>query len=224
MTTLAKPAIEVELDDLYLDPNNPRLGELGPGYFDAERLFNSETQKVLMDQIKSGEHGVKDLIDTILKKGWVPTDSIWVWEHPKAEGKYLVVEGNRRICTLKTITGRMLQDAVDSFEKVKLKSANKRVKKRLEDQLELILELKRQIAKVEVRPLATKDPKELKSDLLELLSVRHINGAREWANVAADTWLLRTYCEEYAAKYGSDEDYTWDDNLIGKLATDASIT
>ena len=221
MTALAKPAIHVDLDDLYLDPNNPRLGEIGPGYEDPTHLFRDDVQEFLMEQIESGEHGVNDLTDTILKKGWVPTDSIWVWEHPNAKGKFLVVEGNRRICTLKKIMGDMLPRLDSDVKKV---GANKRAIKRLEAQLELINKLGQQIAKIEVKPLATEDPMQLKSDLLELLSVRHINGAREWATVAADTWLLRTYTGQYETKHGSNANLTWDEDLIDKLATDASLT
>ena len=44
---------KIKLDDLYLDPNNPRLGEVGCGYGDEKLLFDEATQERLIGIIES---------------------------------------------------------------------------------------------------------------------------------------------------------------------------
>jgi hypothetical protein len=96
MERFLKRAIDVSFDDLYLDPNNPRLAkDEAPGYDDHVALFDKANQEILTQQVYEG-HDVDSLLDAILAHGWMEIDAIVVWSHPAEPQKQVVVEGNRR--------------------------------------------------------------------------------------------------------------------------------
>jgi len=73
----------VPFDSIYLDPNNPRIApENPPGYHDDTALFDLSLQQDLERRV-SDVYEVATLRDSIMAHGWVPIDSIIVWEHPK---------------------------------------------------------------------------------------------------------------------------------------------
>src|SRR5688572_16314563 len=83
----------VSFDKIYLDPNNPRIApENPPGYSDPEALFAPNLQEDLERRVRE-VYDVANLEDSIVAHGWVPIDSIIVWEHPKKPDHYVVVEG-----------------------------------------------------------------------------------------------------------------------------------
>ena len=240
MTEIFKDGITVSIDVLYLDPNNPRLtapgfGAGGPGYSKAEALFSDETQKHLLDTVldkiseadsdSKDPHGLSDLIDTICAKGWIHgAEPIWVWEHPDARGKYLVLEGNRRFTALKIITGNELP----KIEKALLlaqKEESKENINRFEKKLRVLRQIHEAAQRLEVRPLLAETETELREAITPLLSIRHINGAKPWSGEAADMFLLKRYKEYYADKYPDASDrHHWDDDLIQELARVSSET
>ena len=61
MSEIAGSSIRVKIDNLYLDPNNPRLGEIGPGYKDPEKIFNEDVQKNIFSKM-TGDIVEKKLI------------------------------------------------------------------------------------------------------------------------------------------------------------------
>lgn len=223
----------VDVKNLYLDPNNPRLGGQGPGYRNPQLLFDENNQDELISSLTGTknptsddkeEFGVDELIQTIMAKGWIANaEPIWVWQHPDVEGKYVVMEGNRRCTALKTI----ITDRKDTWIS-KLNSAQKAGNALREDdakdQLDKIAQIENAARTLEVKPLLAKSEDELKRDLTVLLSVRHINGARQWSKDAADIWLLKRYQEMFAERNPQVSGYKWDNNLIGELAREASIT
>ena len=91
----------VPLSRLYLDPNNFRFVD-HPDYHDVadEDVFKAEVQRLAQTLVagKSQEH-IQDLIASIKENGWLKIDPILVEE--RKSGKFLVVEGNRRVATLK---------------------------------------------------------------------------------------------------------------------------
>lgn len=93
----------VNIDNLYLDPNNYRLIN-DPKYKKVEesRVMDSVVQKHTMDIIcgKNNEN-ISDLLESFLTNGYLPVDQIQVRKID--ENNYLVLEGNRRTATLKTI-------------------------------------------------------------------------------------------------------------------------
>jgi hypothetical protein len=95
----------VELQDLLLDPNNPRFAELGePISIVPEVRFGEErVQRDAFEKMKAGHFDVAELRDTIKTIGFLPMDRIVVrlWRGQNEQNKYLVVEGNRRVSALK---------------------------------------------------------------------------------------------------------------------------
>lgn len=88
---------KVDLDQLYLDPNNPRFGA-GKFVPDA-RIAESSVQEAAQRKIDA--IGIDDLLTKIRHYGFVPTDPIVVRRF--AEDQYVVLEGNRRTATLKKL-------------------------------------------------------------------------------------------------------------------------
>lgn len=104
----------LSLKSLFLDPNNYR-------FIDAEtyvpvsedQLTSAEIQRRTNHLIlgKNAEN-VRDLIDSFRKNGFLPVDQIQV-RRISDSGKFLVVEGNRRIATLKYLEARYQGEAFD---------------------------------------------------------------------------------------------------------------
>ena len=222
----------VSIDDLYLDPNNPRLGREAPGYKNDELLFDDTIQNELISSLigtknpasdDKEEFGVDELVQTVMAKGWIANaEPIWVWQHPNAEGKYVVLEGNRRCTALKTI----ITDRKNTW--IKKLAASQKAKNTLREgeakvMLDKIAQIESAAQALEVKPLSAKSEQELKQDLTVLLSVRHINGAKPWSKDAADIWLLTRYKEMFSETYPEVSVYAWDKDLIEILAREASI-
>jgi hypothetical protein len=95
----------VHLNDLLLDPNNPRFAELGePNDTVPENRFAEErVQRDTFERMKSGNFEVAELRDTIKTIGFLQMDRIVVrlWRGNPDSIKYVVIEGNRRTAALK---------------------------------------------------------------------------------------------------------------------------
>jgi hypothetical protein len=102
-------AVNVTLEDLPLDPNNPRFAELGQAS-DAvpeSRFSEAKVQQQTYDKMRAPGFEVAELRDTIKNLGFLPMDRIVVrkWKMPEGQpAKYVVVEGNRRIAALRWLT------------------------------------------------------------------------------------------------------------------------
>ncbi len=102
--------IEVSIDSLCLDPNNPRFNSdlnLEAVVPDAEV---EGKQSHVFKFFKKGEAAsdedvtnIKDLYESMKTIGFVPIDRVVVRELSDSNDKYLVIEGNRRIATVKRI-------------------------------------------------------------------------------------------------------------------------
>lgn len=104
---------KVALRNLFLDPNNYRFIDQ-PDYVavpdDASQDPDIQRRTTAFLLGKNSEE-VRDLISSFKKNGWLAVDQIQVREI--ARGKYIVVEGNRRIATLKFLERRYLDSAID---------------------------------------------------------------------------------------------------------------
>lgn len=103
----------VNLRNLYLDPNNYRFID-EDAYTKVEHesgLTREDVQRRTM-QLVLGKHAenVKDLIDSFRKSGFLPVDQIQVRQ--LGGGKYLVVEGNRRVAALKYLQTRFETEGI----------------------------------------------------------------------------------------------------------------
>jgi hypothetical protein len=98
--------IEVKLDQLLLDPNNPRFSELGEevDQVPESRFSESKVQRHAYDNMKKPRFEVTELRETIKEIGFLPMDRIVVrqWKNTTQENKiFVVIEGNRRVTALK---------------------------------------------------------------------------------------------------------------------------
>ena len=96
----------VSLASLYLDPNNYRFVDHKDYHnVDREEVFKPDVQRrtaklVLGDNLAN----VQDLVASVKENGWIDHDPILV--ERREGGRFLVVEGNRRVATLKHLRGR----------------------------------------------------------------------------------------------------------------------
>lgn len=97
-------AENIPLEMLLLDPNNYRLqDEAGFRTTPADRFHLDLVQRTTVQRIALS--GLKELHDSIIANGFLPIERIVVtpYEHPEAPGKFLVIEGNRRVASLRQI-------------------------------------------------------------------------------------------------------------------------
>ena len=91
--------VKVKLENLFFDPNNFRYDD----DFDAEEVPLSETMKPsIQNNIKKKlSKEIKDLKQGILTNDFIYIETIVV--KPLDDENYVVIEGNRRTATLKTL-------------------------------------------------------------------------------------------------------------------------
>ncbi|GAB4521277.1 MAG: hypothetical protein Tsb0020_39880 [Haliangiales bacterium] len=103
----------VSLDSLYLDPNNYRFidhDDYKP-VADDELLDPAIQRRTTRFVLGYNQDNVRDLQASIKENGWLEVDPILVRRLER--GAYLVVEGNRRVATLKYLKRRHDEDAID---------------------------------------------------------------------------------------------------------------
>ena len=153
----------ISIDDIFLDPNNPRF-------------WNEQTQKVAdvpdtkvpddthqsKTRARIGNHGLEELKNSILRNGFLPLDRIVVRELKGVPGKYVVIEGNRRLAALKLLREQIDDQTIqeEGIDEDKLKS------------------LKESTDKIEV---LVYDGSDTKNIAWLLQGIRHIGGIRNWA-------------------------------------------
>ena len=103
----------VALSRVYLDPNNFRFRD-SPEYKPVpdERLFDKDVQRrTTILVLGPRQERVRDLVESIKANGWLDIDPVLV--RRTDGGRYLVVEGNRRVATLKYLQRRHEEGAID---------------------------------------------------------------------------------------------------------------
>ena len=94
LTTNLTP-VEVRLEDLFLDPNIPRfVGSEWTYVPDDEAVETAAQTRATRRLIEN--HEVDKLRQIMEANGFLPIDRVVV--RAVADGKYIVLEGNRRIC------------------------------------------------------------------------------------------------------------------------------
>ena len=223
---LLKP-VRVPLDNLWPDPNNPRLAlEDAPGYTDPKKLFDPKRRAAISEKLAENAYDVSTLVQTIIGQGWMAIDNMIVWKHPKDPNHYIVVEGNRRRLALEDIRVKELPKAKQRLEKMVAK-ASTFDKKELDEQKKLVAQLERIIsdtATLNVVPLDASTLAELDRKLPRVLAVRHITGAKEWGNYAEDLWLLKRFHQLFEDKHTQSKGFFWDADILNYIAAEASIS
>lgn len=214
----------VPFDSIFLDPNNPRIApENPPGYHDDAALFDQNLQRELEKRV-SEVYEVATLKDSIMAHGWVPIDSIIVWEHPKRPGHYVVVEGNTRTVALRSLRGDRLETEQKKLERLKKNPSRfqeeLRVQQETVDRLEAI---KDQTDQLMVFPVQAKTVEQLQAVLPRLLGVRHISHAREWKPYATNLYILTLYERLFRERHGQTGKLRLEDDLVNTVADMVSL-
>ena len=153
--------LSLPVDKIYLDPNNPRFWTQKTTRDIADRRIpDQDVQTRTMKDIET--HDIKELMNSILRNGFLPLDRIVVREIENNPDKYVVVEGNRRLAALKTIR-QQIEDEVIDEEGITL------------GHKENLLESTNKIITLVYKG----DEKKEIAWLLQ--GIRHISGIREWA-------------------------------------------
>lgn len=102
INTLNKELVDakITLDEIYLDPNNPRFTSLKWDDIPDQQISDASIQATTKRKLEE-EFSIYKLVDNIQINGFLPIDRVIVKKF--AENKYVVLEGNRRICAAKNI-------------------------------------------------------------------------------------------------------------------------
>jgi hypothetical protein len=87
--------MDISFEDLELDPDNPRLPE----------GISTDEDAILDYVVKHGTLG--ELAFSFLNNGFFEAERLIVIKSPRRAGSYTVVEGNRRLATLKVLHGEL---------------------------------------------------------------------------------------------------------------------
>ena len=163
MTTLSNflSPIDVSLDQLLLDPNNPRFSELGEALnsIPEARFAEDKIQLNTKEKMKSSIFDVSELKDTIKTVGFLPMDRIVVrkWKGTNADGKerYIVIEGNRRVTALKWLID-LHENGKETFSQEQIKNFT------------------------QLGVLILDDKLAPETAILILPGLRHVSGVKEW--------------------------------------------
>ena len=101
----------IPIDDLYLDPNNPRFWN----HERRRRIPDTRTtEEVIQRRVEQGirRHDIEELQFSILRNGFLPLDRIVVRPLGSHDDKFVVVEGNRRLAALKLLRERIEEGLV----------------------------------------------------------------------------------------------------------------
>jgi hypothetical protein len=151
--------VQIDVDDLLVDPNNPRFFDLDDWGepFPVEMYSEQSVQDEALTKLKRRKLGrIEDLKKSIYKNGYVPAELIVVKPYEFADDKYIVIEGNRRLAAIKDILSETPLDEHDQ---------------ELHDSLSMLPVLV-------YNPVG--DPEIDKKNELILQGIRHVAGPREW--------------------------------------------
>jgi hypothetical protein len=109
--------LTLALSSLFLDPNNYRFIDHDDyAAVPSDQVMDDEVQRRTRRLILGhNEENVSDLVASLRQNGWLDVEPIHV--RKPAERKYLVVEGNRRVATLKHLHARW-QDSTGHLGKL----------------------------------------------------------------------------------------------------------
>ncbi|HAU07444.1 MAG: hypothetical protein UW46_C0005G0049 [Candidatus Yanofskybacteria bacterium GW2011_GWF1_44_227] len=83
---------EITLDSLVLDDDNPRFGS----------TLNGKSQEEIIEKLAK-EKNLYELIESFRQNGYYEAEPLLVIGDKKSPGKYIVIEGNRRVAALKIL-------------------------------------------------------------------------------------------------------------------------
>lgn len=100
---------KVKLSQVFLDPNNPRIQKPKRQKTEERRIMDDGVQGRCLEDIT--DEGIENLIASIKISGFWTTDRVVL--RPLDSNNYVVVEGNRRIASLKTLSKQHIAGETD---------------------------------------------------------------------------------------------------------------
>lgn len=198
----------VSHENLLLDPNNPRLFENFEEQSEVPDHQAEEKQEFLLslftdkdDSARSEFTDIEDVKNSMRQIGFVGIHNIIVREIENT-GKYIVVEGNRRLASIKTL----LQEHEDA-----LPGSPQRIDEEIK--VESLQAIKVQVLQVE-----GKSEQEIKESIRTILGLGHIGGALEWGPLAKGRNIHEEYMKLLPADADSDAEFLWDPKKGAEIA------
>jgi len=151
--------VDVKLIDLILDVDNPRFAHLTKDYNEDELLAKLAEEK-----------NIDELIQSFQENGYYLAEPLLVIESSEKEGKYVVIEGNRRLAALRILASPNLMNRY-GFKAVK-------INKSFEDQL---------LNQIPVLIYPSRD------SLWSYLGFRHIKGSMPWDSYSKGLYIVDMY-------------------------------
>ena len=164
MADRAPKRTELPLTDLLLDPENPRLPP-EPGILDR-------TSQNAIALYMETAYRLEEIAESIVERGFDPTEILWV---VPTNGRYTVVEGNRRLATLRFLTEEPLRQEIERGQRRDLWD-------------ELSGRLLSNGHDVSQLPVVIRDSRE---DFLDHLGFRHVSGVLKWTAEAKARYLTQ---------------------------------
>ena len=165
--------ISVKPDQLLLDPNNPRIREdvRTTRKFDEREVLNPETQEYILSVINRKAHHIADLIQGISTQGFIASGDDMIVRKTVRPGKYLVLEGNRRLAAIKSILG----------EREGLKPG-----------------VRGTLTSLKVKEFTYATNREFSEEAVIdiLLGLIHINGRLDWSAIERASYIYNSYVRE----------------------------
>ncbi|HST37961.1 MAG TPA: hypothetical protein VLK58_00565, partial [Conexibacter sp.] len=152
----------IPIDNILLDANNPRLAGVTSEETPEERIAEPGVQENILRRLNEGPYDMGGLRASIRRSGLIPLDRIVVRPLQGDPEKFVVVEGNRRIGSIKSLLH--LHHAGDI-------SIEEQFLPRLREPSVLVL--------------LQGDPEIARLDQWVIQGVRHISGIREWGGYQA---------------------------------------
>lgn len=106
---------EVELRDVFLDPNNPRFSIESEVETPEDKISDAAIQEKCLGRMRN--YGLEDLKESIKRIGFVQIDKVVV--RPLKTAGFVVVEGNRRIAALKSIAKELADTEITLDEDIR---------------------------------------------------------------------------------------------------------
>ncbi len=112
---------DIPLSKIYLDPNNPRFVGSDWSFIPDDEIMNLPVQQAARRRLID-HHDVDKLRLVMQSNGFLPIDRVVVRQFD--DDNYVVLEGNRRICAAKDITGhhddgeQISEDIMGTFQNI----------------------------------------------------------------------------------------------------------
>ncbi|GJM75254.1 hypothetical protein HMSSN036_74700 [Paenibacillus macerans] len=171
----------LNIDDVLLDPNNPRfIGKRFPGRtrtnnaIPESRYAEPGVQEAALEKMLDEEFDVKSVRESIRENGFLPLDQIVV--RPIQDNKFVIVEGNRRIAAIKSLL-RQVDEGEEELEESEIHS------------LQTINVL-----------VLNSPPEDIQHDQWLLQGIRHLSGIKEWGPYQKASLIHQMFQQEKTAQ------------------------